>query len=290
MLSSMTGYGRGESAGALCTVAVELRSVNNRYCDVVLRNNKGFMQWDDEVRRIIQKSLNRGKIYVNINVEDVNPNGSTSTLDFDAVKKYATLLEQIKQHAGIDEPIQLSHLLGNSEIYAQPSEVDEEDLHKLMLKALDGALDQVENMRSEEGKKLSEDITERINMIKEEVVSIQKLSSDNASKQFEKLKSRAKELIGKGAENDRLNQELALLSDKLDISEECVRLDSHLSQFADYLGIDEPVGKRLDFLLQEMNRESNTISSKSNNVSISHIIVEMRNVIETLREQVQNII
>ena len=290
MLSSMTGYGRGESTGAHCTVAVELRSVNNRYCDVVLRNNKGFMQWDDEVRRIIQKNLNRGKIYVNINVEATKSNGDLSKLDFDAVKKYASLLEQIKQHAGIDEPIQLSDLLSNNDIYMQSSEIDEEELHKLMLKALDGALIQVENMRNEEGKKLSADIAERISMIKEEVISIQKLSSDNASKQFEKLKSRAKELIGKGGESDRLNQELALLSDKLDISEECVRLDSHVGQFSDYLAIDEPVGKRLDFLLQEMNRESNTISSKSNNVTISHIIVEMRNVIESLREQVQNII
>ena len=290
MLSSMTGYGRGESTGAHCTVAVELRSVNNRYCDVVLRNNKGFMQWDDEVRRIIQKNLNRGKIYVNINVEATKSNGDVSKLDFDAVKKYASLLEQIKQHAGIDEPIQLSHLLSNNDIYMPSSEIDEVELHKLMLKALDGALIQVENMRNEEGKKLSADITERISMIKDEVISIQKLSTDNASKQFEKLKLRAKELIGKGGESDRLNQELALLSDKLDISEECVRLDSHVGQFTDYLAIDEPVGKRLDFLLQEMNRESNTISSKSNNVTISHIIVEMRNVIESLREQVQNII
>ena len=290
MLSSMTGYGRGESTGPHCTVAVELRSVNNRYCDVVLRNNKGFMQWDDEVRRIIQKNLKRGKIYVNINVEATNSNGDVSKLDSDAVKKYASLLEEIKKHAGIDEPIQLSHLLSNNNIYAQPSEIDEEDLHKLMLKALESALTQVENMRSEEGEKLSADITERINLIKEEVTSIKNLSSDNASTQFEKLKIRAQELIGNEMEFDRLNQELALLSDKLDISEECVRIDSHVGQFTDYLTIDEPVGKRLDFLLQEMNRESNTISSKSNNVSISHIIVEMRNVIESLREQVQNII
>ncbi|MCH8927136.1 MAG: YicC family protein [Candidatus Marinimicrobia bacterium] len=290
MLSSMTGYGRGESTGPHCTVAVELRSVNNRYCDVVLRNNKGFMQWDDEVRRIIQKNLKRGKIYVNINVEATNSNGDVSKLDSDAVKKYASLLEEIKKHAGIDEPIQLSHLLSNNNIYAQPSEIDEEDLHKLMLKALESALTQVENMRSEEGEKLSADITERINLIKEEVTSIKNISSDNASTQFEKLKVRAQELIGNEMEFDRLNQELALLSDKLDISEECVRIDSHVGQFTDYLTIDEPVGKRLDFLLQEMNRESNTISSKSNNVSISHIIVEMRNVIESLREQVQNII
>lgn len=290
MLSSMTGYGRGESTGPHCTVAVELRSVNNRYCDVVLRNNKGFMQWDDEVRRIVQKNLKRGKIYVNINVEATNSNGDVSKLDSDAVKKYASLLEEIKKHAGIDEPIQLSHLLSNNNIYAQPSEIDEEDLHKLMLKALESALTQVENMRSEEGEKLSADITERINLIKEEVTSIKNISSDNASTQFEKLKVRAQELIGNEMEFDRLNQELALLSDKLDISEECVRIDSHVGQFTDYLTIDEPVGKRLDFLLQEMNRESNTISSKSNNVSISHIIVEMRNVIESLREQVQNII
>jgi len=290
LLKSMTGYGRGESIEPHCTVSVELRSVNNRYCDVVLRNNKSFMQWDDEVRRKIQKSLSRGKIYVNINVEVTNPNGNVSELDPKAVKKYAALLEEIKEHAGINEPIQLNHLISNNNIYAAPSKIDQEHLHKCMLDALEGALSQVEDMRREEGKKLSEDIIERINTIEEEVESIQKISSDSASIQFEKLKSRAIELIGNGMEVDRLNQELALLSDKLDISEECVRLESHVGQFTDYLAVDEPVGKRLDFLLQEMNRESNTISSKSNNVSISHITVEMRNVIESLREQVQNII
>jgi len=290
LLSSMTGYGRGESTGPYCTVAVELRSVNNRYCDIVLRNNRGFMQWDDEIRRIVQKCLNRGKIFVNINVEESNSNGNISKLDTKALKKYANLLEEIKRHAGIKEPIQLNHLLGNNDIYVQPSEKDNEELHKLMLNALEDALTQVENMRREEGKKLSVDIIERVNKLKEEIESIEKLSSDNASLQFEKLKSRAEELIGRGMQLDRLNQELALLSDRLDISEECVRLESHVGQFTDYLDIGEPVGKRLDFLLQEMNRESNTISSKSNNVSISHIIVEMKNEIESLREQVQNII
>lgn len=290
MLSSMTGYGRGESSGPRCTVAVELRSVNNRYCDVVLRNNRGFMEWDDEIRRIVQKSLSRGKIFVNINVEESNSNGNISKLDAKAVKEYANLLEEIKRHAGIDEPIQLNHLLGNNSIYVQPSEEDREELHKLMLNALGDALTQIENMRCEEGKKLTADIFERVNKVKEEIESIKKLSSDNASVQFGKLKSRAEELIGRGMEFDRLIQELALLTDRLDISEECVRLESHVGQFTDYLEIDEPVGKRLDFLLQEMNRESNTISSKSNNVSISHIIVEIKNVIESLREQVQNII
>lgn len=290
MLHSMTGFGRGESIGDKCIVSVELRSVNNRYCDVIMRNNKNYMAWDDEFRKLIHKRLKRGKIFCNLYIEESGSNGGLSKLDSEAVKNYANFLGEIKKHAGIEEPIKLSHLLGNSNIFVQPGKEDSENLKKLALTALDIAINELAKMRKDEGEKLSADMTERVSDVKDKLDEIGQLSENNSSKQFEKLKLRVDELLRGRMEPGKMDHEIALLSDKLDISEECVRLKSHLEQFTTYIEIDEPVGKRLDFLLQEMNRESNTIASKCNEKGIAHIVVEMKNQIESMREQVQNII
>ena len=290
MLQSMTGFGRGESIGEKCTVSVELRSVNNRYCDVIMRNNKGYMAWDDEIKKLIQKRLKRGKIFCNLYIEEIKSNGGLSKLDSEAVRDYASLLGEIKKHAGIEEPIKLSHLLGNNNIFVQPSKEDHKELRKLAIAALDIAINELSGMREDEGEKLSKDIVEKVSNMQNRVEEINRISENNSTKQFEKLKMRVEELLRSRIESGKLDHELAILSDKLDISEECVRLNSHLKQFLTYIKIDEPVGKRLDFLLQEMNRESNTIASKSNENGIAHIVVEMKNLIESMREQVQNVI
>ena len=286
----MTGFGRGEAMGEKCVVSVELRSVNNRYCDVIMRNNKGYMAWDEEIKKQIQKRLKRGKIFCNLHIEESKSNGDLSKLDSEAVKNYATLLGEIKKHAGIEEPIKLSHLLGNNNIFVQPSKDDIEELKKLAFEALEVAITELTGMRNGEGEKLSSDIVERVSDVANRVEEIGQLSENNSSKQFEKLKLRVDELLRERIEPGKLDYELAVLSDKLDITEECVRLKSHIKQFLTYIEIDEPVGKRLDFLLQEMNRESNTIASKSNENGIAHIVVEMKNQIESMREQVQNVI
>ncbi|MCH8300920.1 MAG: YicC family protein [Candidatus Marinimicrobia bacterium] len=286
----MTGFGRGEAMGEKCVVSVELRSVNNRYCDVIMRNNKGYMAWDEEIKKQIQKRLKRGKIFCNLHIEESKSNGDLSKLDSEAVKNYATLLGEIKKHAGIEEPIKLSHLLGNNNIFVQPSKDDIEELKKLAFEALEVAITELTGMRNGEGEKLSSDIVERVSDVQKRVDEIGQLSENNSSKQFEKLKQRVDELLRERIEPGKLDYELAVLSDKLDITEECVRLKSHIKQFLTYIEIDEPVGKRLDFLLQEMNRESNTIASKSNENGIAHIVVEMKNQIESMREQVQNVI
>ena len=290
MLKSMTGYGRGEAVGDNSIVSIEIRSVNNRFCDVIMRSNKGFMKWDDEIKRLIQKRLDRGKIFCNVNVEVTKSNGEMSELDVEALKKYAGLLGEIKKHADIEEPIQLNHLLDNNSIFMHPTNEGFEELHGLMLEALEASLGEVSRMRSEEGEMLSTDIVERVTRVDMSVKEIEGMSENNVSTQFKKMKSRAEELLAGNMEERRLDHELALLADKLDISEECVRIRSHVEQFLNYVDIDEPVGKRLDFLLQEMNRETNTISSKTNEAKISHLIVEMKNGIESLREQVQNIV
>ncbi|MCH8305660.1 MAG: YicC family protein [Candidatus Marinimicrobia bacterium] len=286
----MTGFGRGEAMGEKCVVSVELRSVNNRYCDVIMRNNKGYMAWDEEIKKQIQKRLKRGKIFCNLHIEESKSNGGFSKLDSEAVKNYANLLGEIKKHAGIEEPINLSHLLGNNNIFVQPSKDDIEELKKLAFEALEVAITELTGMRNGEGEKLSSDIVERASDVQKRVEEIGQLSENNSSKQFEKLKQRVDELLRERIEPGKLDYELAVLSDKLDITEECVRLKSHIKQFLTYIEIDEPVGKRLDFLLQEMNRESNTIASKSNENGIAHIVVEMKNQIESMREQVQNVI
>ncbi|TFB12514.1 YicC family protein [Candidatus Marinimicrobia bacterium MT.SAG.3] len=290
MLQSMTGFGRGEALGEKCVVSIELRSVNNRYCDVIMRNNKGYMAWDEEIKKQIQKRLKRGKIFCNLHIEESKSNGGLSKLDSEAVKNYANLLGEIKKHAGIEEPIKLSHLLGNNNIFFQPSKDDIEELKKLAFEALEDAITELTGMRNDEGEKLSSDIVERASDVNNRVEEIGQLSENNSSKQFEKLKLRVDELLRERIEPGKLDHELAVLSDKLDITEECVRLKSHIKQFLTYIEIDEPVGKRLDFLLQEMNRESNTIASKSNENGIAHIVVEMKNQIESMREQVQNVI
>lgn len=286
----MTGFGRGEALGEKCVVSVELRSVNNRYCDVIMRNNKGYMAWDEEIKKQIQKRLKRGKIFCNLHIKESKSNGGLSKLDSEAVKNYANLLGEIKKHAGIEEPIKLSHLLGNNNIFVQPSKDDIEELKKLAFEALEDAITELTGMRKDEGEKLSSDIVERASDMRKRVEEIGQLSENNSSKQFEKLKLRVDELLRERIEPGKLDHELAVLSDKLDITEECVRLKSHIKQFLTYIDIDEPVGKRLDFLLQEMNRESNTIASKSNENGIAHIVVEMKNQIESMREQVQNVI
>ena len=290
MLKSMTGYGRGEAVGNNSAVSIEIRSVNNRFCDVIMRSNKGFMKWDDEIKRLIQKRLVRGKIFCNVNVEVTKSNGEMSELDVEALKKYAGLLGEIKKHADIEEPIQLNHLLGNTSIFMQPNGEDFEKLRELMLEALEASLGEVTEMRSGEGEKLTTDIIERVNRVDSGVKEIEGMSESNVTVQFNKMKLRAEELLAGKIEERRLDHELALLADKLDISEECVRISSHVEQFLNYIELDEAVGKRLDFLLQEMNRETNTISSKTNEAKISHLIVEMKNGIESLREQVQNVV
>ena len=290
MLRSMTGYGRGESIGNDYVVSIELRSVNNRYCDVIMRNNKGYMSWDDEIKKSIQKRLKRGKIFCNLHINEGKSKSGLAKLDAEAVKNYANFLGEIKKYAGIEEPITLNHLLGSSNIFVHPEKENFEELNKLVFEALETAIKELADMRNDEGEKLSSDIVERVSDMQDKVEEIEQLSENNSSNQYEKLKMRVDELLRGRIEPGKLDHELAILSDKLDITEECVRLKSHIKQFLTYIEIDEPVGKRLDFLLQEMNRESNTIASKSSENGIAHIIVEMKNQIESVREQVQNVI
>jgi uncharacterized protein (TIGR00255 family) len=291
MASSMTGLGIGEFTINGVSITVELRSVNNRFLEVSCRMPSFLSSYEREVRNIIRNHIHRGKIYVQINIQgnsDDTLGIRVSTQQTEAVRN---LLCELRQLAGIDEEFKLDHFLKFSEIFESPKDLENSDkIWDGVKNALENALKKLSQMRLLEGKALIADIRIRLGLLAKYLHEIEKLADKNGEQMYEKLLKKVKKLINDtGISKDRLYTEVALLSDKTDITEECVRLKSHNDLFTQTITKESVVGKKLTFLLQEMNREVNTISSKATRSEVSHVAVAMKEEIEKLREQVQNL-
>lgn len=291
MISSMTGYGRAESRSRRITMYVELRSVNSRFCDISIRIPRIISNYEDEIKRVVQTQLNRGKISVNISIDGVEAEMGNFKIDHELLKNYFTVLEELKEAAKLNDPIKLDHLLSISDLIKyETKKEDESKIFEIVRKGLLEAITNLQKMRSDEGRELARDIRSRIVKLGEYIDKIERYSEERSKEEYTKLRKRIKNLISDTeVDEHRLYTELALMADKVDVTEECVRFRSHNQLFLRYLDQSEPVGKKLNFLLQEMNREANTIGSKAMNSQISHIVVEIKNQIEKIREQVQNI-
>jgi uncharacterized protein (TIGR00255 family) len=291
MASSMTGLGIGEAQFNSTTITVELKSVNNRYLEVSCRLPSFLSYYEQQVRDIIRNGVERGKIYTTITVKG-DPGGiSGIRINEKIVGSIHDLLNRLRNVAGIREKLRLDHYMRFSEIFESYSEPENADLTwSHVKKALQDALDALKEMRWKEGEILLKDIAERIQSLEKHLDTIESIARDNVSEEYKKLTERIERLTqDHNIDQDRLHAEIALLADKMDITEECVRLRSHNQIFLNTLEKNEVVGKKLNFLLQEMNREANTISSKTIHVEISHTVVEMKEEIEKIREQVQNL-
>jgi len=291
MASSMTGLGIGEAQFNSTTITVELKSVNNRYLEVSCRLPSFLSYYEQQVRDIIRNGVERGKIYTTITVKG-DPGGiSGIRINEKIVGSIHDLLNRLRNVAGIREKLRLDHYMRFSEIFESYSEPENADLTwSHVKKALQDALDALKEMRRKEGEILLKDIAERIQSLEKHLDTIESIARDNVSEEYKKLTERIERLTqDHNIDQDRLHAEIALLADKMDITEECVRLRSHNQIFLNTLEKNEVVGKKLNFLLQEMNREANTISSKAIHVEISHTVVEMKEEIEKIREQVQNL-
>ncbi len=291
MASSMTGLGIGEAQFNSTTITVELKSVNNRYLEVSCRLPSFLSYYEQQVRDIIRNGVERGKIYTTITVKG-DPGGiSGIRINEKIVGSIHDLLNRLRNVAGIREKLRLDHYMRFSEIFESYSEPENADLTwSHVKKALQDALDALKEMRWKEGEILLKDIAERIQSLEKHLDTIESIARDNVSEEYKKLTERIERLTqDHNIDQDRLHAEIALLADKMDITEECVRLRSHNQIFLNTLEKNEVVGKKLNFLLQEMNREANTISSKAIHVEISHTVVEMKEEIEKIREQVQNL-
>lgn len=291
MIASMTGYGRGEAGSEGRKATVELRSVNARFLEVSTRLPRSLSLRENEIKEIVRQKISRGKINLIITLERENGNALPLKINASAAKAYYRLLNQLRKAVRLKETVKLQHLLQFSDIFEPQSlETSDEREWEVVKLGLGVALGELDRMRRNEGKELENDLRARITSIGKTIETIEEASKEQIPAERTKLRERIQQLLGQVEVNqERLEMELALLADRLDVTEECVRFRSHNKFFLKALGDGEPSGRKLNFLVQEMNREANTIGSKSNAIEIAHLVVGIKEELEKIREQLQNI-
>lgn len=292
MISSMTGYGRGESSSESRSFLVEIKSVNHRYNDIIIRMPKKFSLFEEKIRKIIKESVKRGRIEVYVTLEECKDDEVMIKPNLNIVEQYFNSLKEIKDRLQLSDEISLSQLTRFPDTFTIEHKEEEEDvIWETFQAALKQAIEKLIEMRKAEGLKLAEDVKNRSNTIHKIVKEIEVRTPIIVKEYSEKLYDRIKELTEDVIEIDeeRLAQEVTIYADKSNVAEEIVRLFSHLEQLNNITNETGAVGRKLDFLIQEMNREINTIGSKSSDINISSMVIEIKSELEKIREQVQNI-
>ncbi|MEY8415687.1 YicC/YloC family endoribonuclease [Tissierella praeacuta] len=292
IIKSMTGFGRGESSNEVYNFKVEIKAVNHRYNDIVVKMPRHISYLEENVKKIIKTEINRGKIDVYINLDYINESAIDIKVDIPLAKSYKDVLEKLSEELELEENIRLFNILGLSEIIkTERKELDEDIAWTCLKEALNMALRDIMNMKVVEGEELKNDMISKLDRIETIVLEIEERSPLVVLEYKGKLRERIGELLDKdiNIDEDRIASEVAIFADKSNINEEIVRLKSHVKQFLSILNEKDAIGRKLDFLIQEMNREINTIGSKANDMLISQNVVEIKSELEKIREQVQNI-
>jgi uncharacterized protein (TIGR00255 family) len=292
MLRSMTGFGRATSdEEGQGSFSIEIKSINHRYLDLNVRMPRSMISLEEKVRKFIGENLSRGKVDIFINYTNYTKQSIEAKFNRALGDSYTKALEEIRERYDVRDDISVSLIARFPDvIYVEESEEDLDEIWKSLLSALKKSVSLLISMREREGDKLYEDILKKCDIIKENLKLIEEHSPRIAADYKKKLTERIKELLGENVvDENRLNLELAIFADKSSIDEEITRLHSHISQVKETLKSEEPVGRKLDFLVQEMNREANTIASKANDLEITNIALNIKNDIEKIREQIQNI-
>jgi uncharacterized protein (TIGR00255 family) len=292
MISSMTGYGRGELSKNRLTAAAEVRSVNSRYFEVNVRLPGTLAHREIEVREIVRKKFARGKLNVSISISRAGEDDLPLKVNVPAAKAYHKLLKSLSKAVDLKEKVTLEHLLKFPEILeGNGADASDDSEWTLGRKALEAALEETGRMRDREGKELQKDLAARMKSISKELTAVEKLSAGKVEAERRRLQDRVGELLADRSLIDerRLEMEIALIADRLDVTEEIVRFRSHLVFYNQAMDGDEPAGRKLNFLVQEINREANTIGSKSSDAEIARRVVNIKEELEKIREQLQNI-
>jgi uncharacterized protein (TIGR00255 family) len=292
MIFSMTGYGRGEASAGGIRISAEVRTLNNRFFEFSLRAPRTLQNFENELREICRGRIQRGKLSLSLNEVRSSDAPPATRLDSVAAQKLAKELAVVAGELGLQGGVTLEHLLHFPELIVQVEDpATTELLLRVAKEAVEAAMTDLCKMREAEGRALAEDMKARLGEIENSLATVFQVQADVPSRALEKMRERVKRLnVPQAYDEYRLEMELSILADRLDITEECVRLKGHIDAFRRTLLTPEGVaGKRLEFLLQEMHREANTIGSKTANLEISHLGVRIREEIERLREQVQNI-
>ena len=289
----MTAFGRGEAEDSGCKMSVELRTLNHRFLDLHLRMPRSLMGLEDRLRQLISARITRGRVEISISMEYTGQRPRALVADQALLKDAAAILTSIQEEWSLPEPWSWDQLLHFPEVVAvqESSPTDDEALWAVLGPAVQQALEVVDGMRHREGEFLRVELLALLQRVSEQVEVIAQRAQGVPQAYREKLTSRLAQLLPEANPVDpqRLAQEVALLADRADITEELARLRSHLEQFHATLGAKTPIGRKLDFVVQEMNREVNTIGSKSAEVGTSQAVIEIKSELERVREQVQNL-
>ena len=292
MLVSMTGYGSAENKNKSYTFNVDIKSVNNRFIDIVLKTNSLNLPYEDEIIAFIKKKCTRGRINININAKE-HDEDSNLDLNESKLNAYMNILNIIKNNAKINDEISLSNILNFPDLVNKTEIADFNIKNKtIIIKTVKTAVEDLNNFREKEGKNLTNDIINIYNKIDKIINRIESLSEKFTKKELIHYKEKIKSILPEKTklDNDRIYQEIAIIMEKKDINEEIVRFKSHIQLFNSYLESKDKVGKKMNFILQEMTREINTIGSKTDNIKINHLVIDVKNDLEKIKEQVQNIL
>lgn len=292
MIKSMTAYARVERTEEKISAITEIRSYNSRYLDIALRVTQGYSVLEEKIKALISGRISRGRIEVHLQIDVESDEVNTFEVDIPKAKAYYASLVQLKDQLNLDSEISVELLARDGGII-RPADTDRdlEAVWPVVRDCMNDAIDDLISMRQKEGDFIALDITGRINSIEKRVRQIDKESSNILLFYQQRLKDRIT-VLTQGMvdiDPDRIAQEAAFLADKSDVSEEVVRVESHIKQFRAIMNSAEPAGRKLNFLLQELNREFNTIGSKTDKAGVSHWVVEVKSELEKIREQLQNI-
>lgn len=289
---SMTGYGKAEYSQNGITLTVELKTVNNRFLDIIPKYPRAFVSLDDLIRKTVQQKIKRGRVELFVTYQNVNESGKILVVDKSLAEQYVALSKQFASDYSLPNDFSVTFLMRSPDVVTEQMAVQDEGdlLTEILQDTLSKALDKLIEMRAVEGEKLEKDLLSRSNTVETLVTEIERRAPAIKAEYEARLRTKMEEILGDVKfDETRLLQEVAIFADKSNIDEEITRLKSHIAQLRDICDKGIDVGKKLDFLMQEFNRETNTVCSKSNDLEITKLGLALKNEIEKMREQVQNI-
>ncbi|KAB7707998.1 YicC family protein [Bacillus aerolatus] len=290
MVNSMTGFGRSKIKSADFAVTVEMKSVNHRFSEFQIKMPRQLMKIEDKIKKKLSQYIQRGRVELFISIEGEGLMHRTLHADWKLIGEFVGLMNEASEKYALSGKLNLTDLLQRPDfITIEESGEENAALEGLILEAVISAAERLYVMRRAEGEELKKDLLILLTSLEKKLLEVKKMAPLVVEAYSKRLERRIYELTSSTFERDRVAVEVALFADKSDIHEECIRLESHIQQFRQALQLEEPVGRKLDFMIQEMNREVNTIGSKANDSTISSGVVELKTRLEKMREQVQNI-
>lgn len=291
MVKSMTGYGRHQQAVESMNITVEIKSVNHRYFDFSSRTPRIYGFLDEKLKSYVQSRVSRGKIECYVQVDNLEDDSVVVEINHSLAKGYVKAFEELSSVYGIDNNLNSGILARfNDVLLIRKEEADEEKIWNAVKTVAEIAVDKFISMRGVEGEKLRDDICSRADVILEKVAFVESRSPETVKEYTQKLLARMQDVLGSvNIDETRILTEAAVYADKVAVAEETVRLRSHIEQLKSFFESDEPIGRKMDFLVQEINREANTIGSKACDVDIARCVLDIKSEVEKIREQVQNI-